>query len=112
VREDIIKRERLSLGGHGGDEGVVFSRETGEKIGENLLITERSVDSSELSCEARDLVEEVSSGQITFLHRDEFHTDLHRARLRRLGELLLQGVPDFLGGLGSDDIPKNVLSHR
>jgi hypothetical protein len=38
-----------------GSYSVIFSRETGEKIGENLLTTERSVGSSELSYEACDL---------------------------------------------------------
>jgi hypothetical protein len=47
-----------------------------------------------------------------FLRRGEFHTDLHRARLHRRGELVLHGVPDLPKGLGSDDVPKNVLSHR
>jgi hypothetical protein len=42
-----------------GSYSVIFSRETGEKIGENLLTTERSVGSSELSYKACDLAEEV-----------------------------------------------------
>jgi hypothetical protein len=55
VRKDIIKRVHLDLGGHGDDEGAVVSREFGEKIGKNLLITERSVGSNELGGEAHDL---------------------------------------------------------
>jgi hypothetical protein len=55
VRKDIIKRVHLGLGGHGDDEGAVVSREFGKKIGENLLITERSIGSNEHRGEARDL---------------------------------------------------------
>jgi hypothetical protein len=87
VPKDIIKREHIGLGGHGGDEGVIISRVSCEKIGENLLITEGSVGSSELGGEFRDLVEEVTNRQTTFPRRGEFHMNLHRACDRTTSEM-------------------------
>lgn len=112
VHEDVVERERLGLGRHGGDEGVVVSWETCEEIGENLLITEGSVSGDELGGKPRDLAEEVGDGQITFLCRGEFHTDLHCVCLRRRGELLLEEVLDLPRRCGVDDISEIFLGHR
>lgn len=111
VREHFIEVEGLTLGRHGGDEGIILGRKTCKQISEHLVIAKWSAGGSELVGEPRDLAEEVGSRKIVLFGSREFDTDLHRARLRGRGEFRLEGVPDLLRRLGDDDVPKNVLGH-
>lgn len=54
--------------------------------------------------------EEVDDRHVKFLRRSKFHMDLHHARLCRWGEILLEGVPCFLGRHGTDDVIYERLS--
>jgi hypothetical protein len=112
VREHVIEGEGLTLGHHGGDEGIILDRKTCKKISEHLLVVKWSVGGSELIGKPHDLAEEVSSRKIMLFGSHEFDMDLHCERLRGWGELRLKGIPDLLRSFGDDDILKNFFDHR
>jgi hypothetical protein len=90
----------------------ILDQKTCKQISEHLFISKWSIGGGEFVGKPRNLVEEVSSRNITLLGCHEFDTDLHCARLRGRGKFHLKGVPDLLGRCGDDDVLKNFLGHR
>jgi hypothetical protein len=73
VREHVVEGEGLTIGHHGGDEGIILDRKSWKQISEHLFITKWSVGGSELVGEPCDLAEEVSSRMIMLFGSREFN---------------------------------------
>jgi hypothetical protein len=82
------------------------------EIGDGLFIIEGHVSRNKVGCQAFDLVEVVCGGEISFLGWRQLNMDLDRVGASSGGKLLLQCVPNCLGGLRISHVTKDVLGHR
>jgi hypothetical protein len=112
MREHVIEGDRLAFRHHGGDKGIILDRETYKQISVHLFISKWSIGDGELVGEPRNLAEEVGNRKIVLPGCCEFDTNLHYVRLCGRGKFRSEGVPNLLGRLGDDDVPKNFLGHR